>query len=132
MKEKIATMAVEIGFFLTVFFTNIQESLFALGFLIMIDTFTGVWASIKKNGIKSITSRRAGRIIAKVILYPLAIIVAKVAENFLAPDIPWIKVTTGILATVEVKSIFEKISIILGFNLWDRLKKAIWPDKIED
>jgi len=115
--------------FLVVFFLDIHAALIAVGFLVMADTFTGIWASWKKHGRKHITSRRLGRVITKLLLYPLALIVAKVAENYLAPAIPWTEVTAGILAAVEVKSIFEKISIILGFDLWDRLKKAIWKPK---
>lgn len=131
MTDKLAILGVNIIAFLVVFFNTIQDSLFAIGFLILIDTFVGIWASWKVHGIKHVTSRRAGRIITKLILYPLAVIVAKVAEQYLAPDLPWIKVTTGIIATVEVKSIYEKISILLGFDLWTKLKKALWKDKEE-
>lgn len=132
----------EILAFLAIFFADIMGALIAVGVLIMADTFTGVWGAWKE-GYKShgtwylgwkhnITSRKAGRIVEKLILYPLAIIIAKVAEDHLSPDIPWIKVTAGILAIVEVKSIFENMSIILGYDLWDRIRKRLWKDKIED
>ena len=117
--------------FLVVFFSSLQESLCAIGFLIMVDTGVAIWASWKNHGVASITSRKAGRIITKMILYPLAIIVAKVAEQYLVPEIPFIKVTTGIVATVEVKSIYEKISLLLGFDLWQRIKKVLWKDKLD-
>ena len=118
--------------FLATFVSDLGPVLWSIGFLIMTDTGLALWATWKHNGIKSITSRKAGRIITKLILYPLAIMVAKVAEQYLAPDIPWQKVTTGIVATVEVKSIFEKMNLLLGFDLWQRIKKAIWKDKVED
>jgi len=121
---------VEIAAFLALFFAPINASLLAIGFLIMADTFTGIWAA-KKQGDK-IDSRKAGRIISKLILYPASIIIAQVAQQYLAPDIPWTKVTTGIIATIEVKSNFENISIILGYDLWSRIKKAIWKDKPKD
>jgi len=132
MKEKLSFAGLEVLAFLTLFFAEIQSAMFAIGFLIMVDTFTGVWASWKKHGRKHITSRRAGRIITKLVLYPLAIIVAKVAEDHLAPLVPMTEVAMGILASVEVKSIMEKISSILGFDLWDKMKKVMWKDKIED
>jgi hypothetical protein len=131
MKERYLTVTVEVTTFLCIFFATIQGALFAIGFLILMDTFTGIWSSINKDGVKSVTSRRAGRIIAKFILYPLAIIVSKVAQDYLAPAIPWVDVTAGILAMVEVKSIFENMSGILGFDLWIRVKKVIWKDKEE-
>jgi len=132
MKEKFILAGLEIGAFLTLFFAELQSAMFAIGFLIMIDTFTGIWASWKKHGRKHITSRRAGRVITKLILYPTVIIVAKVAEVYLAPLVPMTEVAMGILASVEVKSILEKISSILGFDLWDRMKKVLWKDKTEE
>ena len=121
-----------VGSFLGVFFTDLKPVLWSIGFLIMTDTALAIWASWKTHGRKSITSRKAGRIITKIILYPLAIIVAKVSEQYLAPEIPWTKVTSGIITTVEVKSIFEKMNMLLGYDLWDRIKKTIWKDKDEE
>jgi len=115
--------------FLGVFFFDITGALVAVGFLVMADTFTGVWAAFKRKEI--ISSRRLGGIIPKLILYPLAIIIAKVARDYLSEDIPWVYVTTGIIAAVEVRSNFENIGDILGFNLWNRIKKIIWKDKID-
>ena len=132
MKHAITAAGLEVTAFLVIFFADIQAAMWAIGFLIMVDTFTGIWASWKKHGREYITSRRAGRIITKLVLYPLAIIVAKVAETYLAPLIPMTEVVMGILASVEIKSIFEKISSILGFDLWHRLKETLWKPKIED
>lgn len=132
MKTTVVEYGMAILAFLAAFFAEIEPILWSIGFLIMTDTGLAIWAVWKNKGRKAITSRKAGRIITKLILYPLAIIVAKVAEQYLAPDIPWVKVTSGIVATVEVKSIFEKMNLLLGFDLWDRIKKAIWKDKIED
>lgn len=132
MKSQVVEYILAILAFLGVFFNDLQPTLWSLGFLIMTDTWLAIWATWKHNGIESVTSRKMGRIITKLILYPLAIIVAKVAEQYLAPDIPWLKVTTGIIATVEIKSIFEKMNLLLGFDLWSRLKKALWKDKEEN
>ena len=132
MKTTVVEYGMAILAFLAAFFAEIEPILWSIGFLIMTDTGLAIWAVWKNKGRKAITSRKAGRIITKLILYPLAIIVAKVAEQYLAPDIPWVKVTSGIVATVEVKSIFEKMNLLLGFDLWDRIKKAIWKDKMED
>ena len=138
--EKNLTLAGEIVAFLLLFFTDLYSAMLAVGFLIMVDTFTGMLhayqAGIPKFGFwfgwKNIESRKMGRIIIKLILYPLALVVAKVAETYLLSEIPWIKVTSGILAMIEVRSIFENMGNILGYDLWNRMKKAIWKDKIEE
>ena len=132
MKTSIVEYIVAVGAFIASFITELQPVLWAIGFLIMTDTGLAIWATWKHNGRNSIRSRKLGRIITKIILYPLAILVAKVAEQYLAPDIPWLKVTTGIVATVEIKSIFEKMNLLLGFDLWDRIKRALWKDKNEE
>jgi len=129
MKNFISDSGIAVISFIAVFLSDIQSALWAIGFLIMVDTFVAIWASYRHKGLKSITSRKMGRIITKIALYPLAIIVAKVAQQYLAPAIPWTDVTAGIIATVEVKSIFEKISLLLGFDLWQKVKKVLWKDK---
>jgi len=131
MKTQFHHAIIEIAAFLAIFFIDIYPSLLAIGFLILTDTFTGMWGAWKRGGRKAITSRKAGRIVAKFILYPLSLIVAKAAQQYLSPAIPWLDVTAGIIAVVEVKSIFENISIILGFDLWSRVKKVLWKDKID-
>ena len=132
MKHFVSDTSLKTISFLCIFFANLQAAILSVGFLIMIDTFLAIWAVWRHHGVGEVTSRKMGRIITKIILYPLALIVAKVAQEYLAPAIPWIEVTAGIIATVEVKSIFEKISLLLGFDLWARVKRALWPDKPED
>lgn len=117
--------------FISLFFAGLAPALLAIGFLIMIDTGTGIWAAYKEGGKKAITSRKAGRIVLKLILYPLAVIVSKVAEQYLLPEIPFVRVTVGILATIEVKSVFENMSSLLGFDLWDRIRERIWKEREE-
>lgn len=129
MKEFIHNSSLEILAFLVIFFGDIQSALFAIGFLIVIDTLTGIWKAYKKGGLSNVTSHKAARIISKLLLYPLALIVAKVSQMYLSPAIPWIDVTAGILAVIEVKSIFENMSSILGFNLWKRIKEALSREK---
>jgi hypothetical protein len=135
-----ASVILYIFSFLGAFFLDIASTLTAIGFLILTDTFTGIWAAwregYKKEGTiwkgwKHVTSRKGSRILIKLVLYPLAIIVAKVGEDYFMSDIPWIDVTAGILAGIEIKSIFENIGDILGFDLWKRIAERVFPDKVK-
>jgi len=130
MKEKILMLGTEISIFIGLFFSQLYLAMFTIGALIMIDTVTGIWAAYKEGGINKIHSRKLGRVVAKLILYPFAIWSAFLME-FITPEIPFVKVTLGILATVEGKSIFENISKVLGYDLLTRMKKALWKDKIK-
>jgi hypothetical protein len=125
MKNFLIKNLLDIGMFLTVFFSPVETSLYAVGSLIVFDTFTGIWASVHRFGWESFTSTKFKRIIPKLLLYPLVVIVAKVAEDYLLYEVPWVKVSTGLLAAVEVKSIYENASIILGFDIWNKFQDKI-------
>lgn len=107
-------------FFITVvaFFTAIcvpiVDILLFTGLVIFVDTFTGVWAAIARG--EKITSTEAKRIVPKLILYPLAIIVASGAE-YLVSEIPFIKGAALLLIMVEGKSVLENMSDILGYDV---------------
>jgi len=134
MKEKYLIITGEIIAFLCMFFADLSAAMYAVGFLIAADTGTGVWAAWAKGhkiegtwrkGWQHVRSRKMERVIKKMILYPLVLIVSKVAQSYLAPAIPWIDITAGALAMIEVRSIFENAGKLLGFSIWDRVKKAI-------
>jgi len=99
------------------------DSLIFIGLLIVIDTITGMWAASKKK--ENVTSKQlANGVLPKIGLYPLILIASAGAES-LFPEIPFIKGAAGIIAAVEVLSIFENANNILGFNLWDRAKEFL-------
>lgn len=127
---------IETGFeiltFLTMFLLTVEPALWAIGMLIIADTFTGIWKAVYKGGWVAFDSRKLGRVLAKTILYPLALLLAYDCEQILAPSIPWLYVTMGIIASVEIKSIFENIGVILGYDLWQRIKETIWKAKKDD
>ena len=118
--------------FLAMFLLTVEPALWAIGMLIFADTLTGIWKTVYKFGWEAFDSRKLGRVLAKIILYPLALLLAYDCEHILAPSIPWLYVTMGIIAMVEVKSIFENIGIILGYDLWQKIKDAIWKAKKDE
>lgn len=132
MKDVFLQHIAEILIFVTVFFASINVTILAIGFLILADTFTGIWGVVNTTGWSSFTSRKLSRIINKLIFYPLSIIVAKVFETYFLTPVPLVDVTAGILATIEVKSIYENISNILGFDLWSKIKKHIVKTKPDE
>ena len=56
---------------LILFFAPIQGLLIAVAFGIFLDTFTGIFKSIKLNGWRSIRSRRLSHIVSKMLLLML-------------------------------------------------------------
>lgn len=129
LKQDFLAYGGEVLAFILMFLGQLEATLWTVGLLIIADTITGMWAA-KKRG-EELTSRKGGRIFAKILIYPLVVIVAKAAETYLTPAIPWMSVTSGIIAVVEVKSIFENASDILGYDLWDRIRKGMWKDRLD-
>ena len=100
----------------------ISEIMAFAGFMVFIDTFTGIWAAISRGD--KITSRKLGRVISKLILYPLALIVAAWCEK-LQPSVPFVESATTLLIVVEGKSMIENLTDILGYNFLRIIKSII-------
>lgn len=112
--DKILTF---IGAFIVSLFAPIVTALLVTGMAIIADTITGIWASVKNAGWKSITSKIGIKgMISKLILYPTAIILAS-GMQMLVPEIPFIKATVGSLVFWEVWSVYENVTKITGMPL---------------
>lgn len=96
---------------------------------IILDTCFGIWRSVKKQGWKSIRSRRLSHTISKTLLYSGAItfifllekyIVADILGHFIAIDLVLTKAFTFFCVVTEVKSINESYHSVTGVNVWDK------------
>ena len=119
---------------LLLFFAPIQELVMAVGLAIMLDTFTGIYKSVKLNGWKSVRSRKLSNIISKMVLYEVSIIILYPIDKFLLNELFLnilsvqffsTKVACVLLILVELTSIKENIEAALKINIWQVLKKAI-------
>lgn len=99
---------------------------------IILDTFFGVWRSVRKSGWKSIRSRRLSHTISKSLLYSGAIVfifllekyvVADILGHFIAIDLLMTKAFTTFCVYTEVKSINESYFSVTGINVWDKFVK---------
>ncbi len=96
---------------------------------IILDTCFGIWRSVKKQGWKSIQSRRLSHTISKTLLYSGAItfifllekyVVADILGHFIAIDLVLTKAFTFFCVVTEVKSINESYHSVTGVNVWDK------------
>jgi hypothetical protein len=119
---------------LLLFFAPIQELVMAVGLAIMLDTFTGIYKSVKLGGWRSIRSRKLSNIISKMVLYEVSIIILYPIDKFLLNELFLnilsvqffsTKVACVLLILVELTSIKENIEAALKINIWQVLKKAI-------
>jgi len=119
---------------LLLFFAPIQELVMAVGLAILLDTFTGIYKSVKLGGWKSIRSRKLSNIISKMVLYEVSIIVLYPIDKFLLNELFLnilsvqffsTKVACVLLILVELTSIKENVESALKINIWQVLKRAI-------
>lgn len=116
-----------------IMFVPIHGILIAVGSSIMLDTFTGVFKSIKINGWSSIKSRKLSQVISKMLLYEVCILFLYMIDKFilnefifkwLSVDYMFTKVCAILLIFVELTSIKENIQEAYNIKIWDMLKGA--------
>jgi len=114
-------------------FVPIQGILISVGASILLDTFTGVFKSVKLKGWRSIRSKKLSHIISKMLLYEICILLLFVIDKFilnefifrwLSIDFMFTKICGILLIFIELVSIKENIEESYNIKIWDILKKA--------
>ena len=116
-----------------IMFVPIHGILIAVGSSIVLDTFTGVFKSVKINGWSSIRSRKLSQVVSKMLLYEVCILFLYMIDKFvlnefifkwLSVDYMFTKVCAILLIFVELTSIKENIQEAYNIKIWDMLKGA--------
>jgi hypothetical protein len=118
---------------LILLFVPIYGLLIAVGAAIVLDTFTGIFKSVKLRGWSSIRSRILSNIISKMALYEVCILFLFVIDKFLLNEfiLHWFgftfmftKICAILLIFIELVSIKENIEETFKIDVWALLKKA--------
>jgi hypothetical protein len=118
---------------LILLFVPIQGLLIAVGAAIILDTFTGIFKSVKLRGWISIRSRILSNIISKMALYEICILFLFLIDKFVLNefvvhwfqfDFMFTKICAIMLIFVELVSIKENIEETFKVNIWNLLKKV--------
>lgn len=119
---------------LLLFFTPIQGLVITVGLIVLLDTFTGIFKSIKLKGIGSIRSRILSNIISKLLLYEICITLLFPIDKFLLNDLLIhvisvtyfaTKLTCIIIILIEGTSIKENIEEALNIKIWSIIKNIL-------
>lgn len=119
---------------LILFFAPIQGLLIAVAFGIFLDTFTGIFKSIKLTGWRSIRSRRLSHIVSKMLLYQITILLLYVIDKFLLNEFiklhftiefMFTKLVAILLIFIELVSIKENVEAALKIDIWKMLKNLL-------
>ena len=109
-------------------FLPIQGLLIAVGAAIILDTFTGIFKSIKLGGTKAIRSRILSNIISKMALYEVCILFLFLIDRYVLNEFiirsfgityMFTKICAIMLIFVELVSIKENIEETFKIELWN-------------
>jgi hypothetical protein len=115
-------------------FVPIYGLLVAVGTAIILDTFTGVFKSIKIHGWKSVRSRKLSNIVSKMMLYEICILLLFVMDKFVLNEFVkhafgfefmFTKICAILLMFIELVSVKENIEEAFKIDIWAMLKKAL-------
>lgn len=116
------------------FLAPIQGLMIAVGMAIVLDTFFGIYRSIKVRGWKFITSRRLSEIVSKMLLYQLCIIclyaidfflLSEISNKFFSVEFMATKMCAVFLIFIEGVSIKENFEMATGYDVWALIKSAL-------
>lgn len=114
-------------------FVPIYGILTAVAAAIILDTFTGIFKSIKLNGWCSIRSKKLSHIVSKMLLYEICVLLLFVIDKYilnefifkwLSIDFMFTKICAILLIFIELVSIKENIEAAYNIKIWNLLKKA--------
>lgn len=101
-------------------FAPIKAVILVTGILIFADLITGILAARKKG--EKITSAGLRRTVTKIFIYNSAIMLGFLAEKYMLDGfIPVSKIASGLIATVELASLYENLNTLNGNNLFKAL-----------
>jgi hypothetical protein len=119
---------------LLLFFSPITGLVITVGLIVLLDTFTGIFRSVKLRGWSSIRSRILSNIISKMLLYEICIVLLFPIDEFLLNDLLIRLISVQYFATklvciviilIEGTSIKENIEEALNIKIWKIIKNAI-------
>lgn len=118
---------------LILLFVPIHGLLIAVAAAIILDTFTGIFKSVKLKGWASIRSRVLSNIISKMALYEICILFLFLIDKFVLNEFVfhWFKfnymftkICAIMLIFIELVSIKENVEETFKVDIWQLLKKA--------
>lgn len=117
-----------------VLFTPIHGLLIAVGSAIILDTFTGIFKSVKLKGWSSLTSRNLSSIVSKMLLYEVCVLFLFLMDKFVLNEFikhafgfefMFTKISAILLIFIELVSIKENIEAAFKINIWAMLRNAL-------
>jgi hypothetical protein len=115
-------------------FAPIYGLLIAVAASIILDTFTGIFKSIKLHGFESIRSRKLSNVVSKMLLYEVCVLLLFLMDKYLLNEFiirsfgieyMFTKICAILLIFIELVSIKENIEDAFKIQIWPMIKKLL-------
>ena len=115
-------------------FAPIYGLLLAVAAAIILDTFTGIFKSIKINGWKSVRSRKLSNIVSKMLLYEICILLLFIMDKYVLNEFikhafgfefMFTKICSILLMFIELVSIKENVEEAFSIDIWKMFKSLL-------
>lgn len=111
MSETIKQWLFALGLSVATYFSPIKAAIFAVGFLMFLDTLTGVWLAWHKK--VKIDPEELNKLFKKMSTYGIAIITCHIMQQEIIGEIiPLVKIAAGSIASKEGFSILRNLNAI--------------------
>lgn len=121
---------ISIGLSLLAVLAPIKALLIAVGFLIFADTVSGILAARKRG--EKISSAKLRGVVTKAFVYQICVISGFIMEKYIIDDVlPVSKIIAGAIAAVEFRSLLENSECILGYEVFEEIKKRIGSPNLD-
>ena len=107
--------------FLVVYFSPAYPIMLGIGFLVMMDFITGMVAAKKRGEL--ITSKKMRPTVMKGFGYMASILIAFVVQKVFLTEMEVMKIVSGLIAMIELKSLDENILDITGKSVFKQFLK---------
>lgn len=107
--------------YMVTYFSPTFSVLMGISFLVLIDFITGMVAAHKRG--EAITSRKMRPTITKGMGYMFAILAAHIFQRHFLQEIEVMKIVSGLIAFIELKSLDENLKDMTGKSLFKQFFK---------
>lgn len=107
--------------FLVVYFSPAYPIMLGIGFLVMMDFITGMVAAKKRGEL--ITSKKMRPTVMKGFGYMASILIAFVVQKVFLTEMEVMKIVSGLIAMIELKSLDENLLDITGKSVFKQFLK---------
>jgi phage-related holin len=122
--SSLKSVFVKLALLVIAYFTPIAEMVIVMLIFLLLDTISGIWASLKKG--EKLESHKLRKTVYKIIWYTVAVMLSWMMEKTFS--LTWSNLASlvcGFICFVELKSIFENVTSITNEPVFMKILKII-------